>query len=60
MDVVTAFFRGEVEVNIYIEIPGCVDGVDRKASIYKLLKALYGSSKDLEDGSLNCTTSSKP
>lgn len=42
MDVITAFLNGELEEDIYMEVPVGVESDNRQTTIWKLVKALYG------------------
>lgn len=42
MDVVTAFLQGDLEEEVFIEVPEGVTRIDRNSTVCKLLRALFG------------------
>ncbi len=56
MDVVTAFLNGDLDENIYMEIPEGLKSPGNEGMVCKLLKSLYGLKQLLANGTLKFTT----
>lgn len=49
MDVFTVILNGDLDENVFMEGSEGLHGVERKSTIYKLLKSLYGLNKSPRD-----------
>jgi hypothetical protein len=56
MDVKSAFLNGPIKEEVYVEQPPGFEDCEYPKHVYKLSKALYGSSKPQEHGANACET----